>query len=43
MSYISEGKEYNTLDEMLEDYRNNRTKWQKIKDFVKYGCGDLNS
>lgn len=39
MSYISNGKEYATLDEMLEDYRNNRTKWEKVKDFIKYGCG----
>ena len=39
MSYISNGKEYTTLDEMLEDYRNNRTKWQKVKYFIKYGCG----
>ena len=39
MSYISNGKEYLTLDEMLEDYRNNRTKWQKLKDFICYNCG----
>ena len=39
MSYISDGKEYTTLDEMLEDYRNNRTKWQRVKDFICYNCG----
>lgn len=39
MSYISNGKEYNTLDEMLEDYRNNRTKWEKVKDFIYYNFG----
>ena len=39
MSYISNGKEYNTLDEMLEDYRNNKTKWEKVKDFIYYNFG----
>ena len=39
MSYISNGKEYLTLDEMLEDYRNNRTKWGKVKDFIYYNFG----
>lgn len=39
MSYISNGKEYSTLDEMLEDYKNSGTKWEKVKDFIYYNCG----
>jgi hypothetical protein len=39
MGYISNGKEYTSLDEMLEDYRNNKTIKDKIYDFLFYKTG----